>query len=189
MTELRLYEKYKTEVLPELKKELGAGNVMELPSIKKVVINSGVGNFADSKEALALFEEELTLIAGQKPSERKARLSVASFKIKQGDLVGYAITLRGAKMWAFLDKLISLVLPRVRDFSGLNPNSFDRDGNYTVGIEEHTIFPEVNPNTTKGIRGMQVTVVTNSGDVDKSRKLLSLIGLPFRESSETRENR
>jgi len=181
MAELRMFEKYKKEVAPALVKEFKLGSVMEVPTVKKVVVNSGVGNFADNKEALALFEEELSQIAGQKPSERKAKKSIAGFKLRQGEIAGYSVTLRGHKMWAFLDKFVSLVLPRVRDFSGLDPKAFDQAGNYSIGVEEHTIFPEVNPNTTKGIRGLQVTIVTNSGDVDKSKKLLSLMGLPFKK--------
>lgn len=174
-----MQEKYKKEVIPALKKELGVTNVMELPSIKKVSVNAGVGNFSENKEGRELFEQEMIAILGQKPAERKAKKSIAGFKVRQGDLVGYAATLRGAKMWAFLDKFVNLVLPRVRDFNGLNPDAFDKQGNYSIGVEEHTIFPEVNPNVTKGIRGLQITLVMNSGDIDKSRKLLSLMGLPF----------
>lgn len=181
MDEVRLYKKFKEEVVPALMKELDIKNVMGVPSIEKIVINSGVGDFKDSKEALAVFEEELSNIAGQKVSERKARKSEAGFKIRKGEVVGYSVTLRGSRMWAFLDKFINIVLPRVRDFNGLSTTAFDKAGNYSVGIKEHTIFPEVNPNTTKGIRSLQVVIVTNSGDMEKSRKLLELVGLPFKK--------
>lgn len=179
--ENRLYTQYKEKVIPALKTELALNNIMQVPSIKKVIVNAGVGPFKDNKEALESFAEELANIAGQKPSERKAKKSIAGFKIRQGDVVGYAVTLRGAKMWYFLDKLINIVLPRVRDFNGLSTRSFDKSGNYSFGINEHTIFPEVNPNTTKGIRDLQITVVTSADDREKSMKLLEGIGLPFRK--------
>lgn len=181
LEEQRLYKKYKEEVVPAIIKELELDNVMEVPSIKKIVINAGIGEFKDNKEAVALFEKELGDIAGQKPTERKSRLSIAGFKVRKNDVVGLAVTLRGPKMWSFLDKFINIVLPRVRDFNGLNDKSFDENGNYSVGIKEHTIFPEVNPNTTKGIRSLQVVIVTNSGDMNMSKKLLSMVGLPFRK--------
>ena len=184
---MRLKEKYKTEVVPALQKELNLSNVMEVPSIKKIVINAGVGGFKDSKEGIATFEDELSVIAGQKPSPRKARKSEAGFKIRQGDVVGYAATLRGARMWAFLDKLISIVLPRVRDFNGLSKKSFDKAGNYSMGVTEHTIFPEVNQNTIKGIRHLQITIVTDAENKEDSEKLLNLIGLPF-EKDKNKKN-
>ncbi len=179
MQEQRMHKKYKEEVVPALMKELELSNVMEVPSIEKIVINAGIGPFKDNKEAVASFEQELSDIAGQKPSPRKARLSEAGFKIRKNEVVGLAVTLRGPRMWAFLDKFINIVLPRVRDFNGLSGSSFDENGNYSIGIKEHTIFPEVNPNTTKGIRSLQVVVVSNSGDKEKSKKLLSMVGLPF----------
>ncbi len=174
-----LQEKYKNEAIPALMKELNLSNIMEVPAIKKVVINAGVGNFKDSKEALEYFREELSQIAGQRPSGRKIKKSESGFKARQGDMVGYAVTLRGQHMWAFLEKLINIVLPRVRDFRGLSKKAFDQSGNYSLGLSEHTIFPEVNPNTTKGIRHLQVTIVTNAKDKEKSEKLLSLMGVPF----------
>lgn len=184
LSNMRLQEKYRKEVIPALQKELGLSNVMEVPKIKKVIINAGIGPFRESKEAVATFEQELAAIAGQKPNERRARKSEAGFKIRQNDVVGYAVTLRGARMWAFLDKLINVVLPRVRDFRGLSRTSFDKDGNYSIGVKEHTIFPEVNANTTKGIRTMQVVIVTDAKDKEKSEKLLSLIGFPFTKVEE-----
>lgn len=177
----RLYEEYKKKVVPALKKELGLKSVMEVPTVRKIVINSGIGGFKDNADAVTSFIEELTLLAGQRPSVRKARLSEAGFKIRKGDVVGVSVTLRGHRMWAFLDKLISIVLPRVRDFKGLDLTAFDSSGNYSVGLTEHTIFPEVNPNTVRGIRGLQVTVVTSTNDVEKSEVLLTALGMPFKK--------
>ena len=181
---MRLQEKYKKEVVPVLQKELNLSNVMEVPKIKKIIVNAGTGPFRENKEAVRVFREELAALVGQKPSERRARKSEAGFKIRQNDVVGYAATLRGPRMWAFLDKLISIVLPRVRDFRGLSRTSFDKEGNYSMGVTEHTIFPEVNQNTTKGIRHLQIVIVTDAGDKVKSEKLLSLIGLPFTKVEE-----
>ena len=179
----RLKEKYIKEVTPALMKELSLGNVMEVPKIQKVVVSSGIGAFRENKDAVAAFEEELSFLTGQKPSERKARQAEAGFKIRKGDKIGYTTTLRGSRMWAFLDKFINIVLPRVRDFNGLSIRSFDGNGNFSVGLDEHTIFPEVNPNTTKGIRGLQVTIVTNTNDNEKSKALLSSIGVPFEKGT------
>ena len=181
--ENRLYKKYKDEVARQLKTELKLSNIMEVPRIMKVSINTGIGAFRDNREALELFVQELTDIAGQKPFPRKARLSEAGFKVRKGDVIGYAVTLRGDKMWAFLDKLINVVLPRVRDFRGLGTESFDENGNYSLGIREHVIFPEVNPNAVKGIRGLQLTVVTTASDKRKNLALLEKLGFPFRKES------
>ena len=182
-----LQQKYRSEVIPALMKELGLVNIMEVPAIKKVVVNAGVGNFKDSKEALDYFKTEFAQITGQKPSERSIKKSESGFKVRQGDMVGYTVTLRGLRMWAFLEKLVNIVLPRVRDFRGLSKGSFDQSGNYSIGISEHTIFPEVNPNTTKGTRHLQVTIVTNANDKAKSEKLLNLIGLPFTKAEDNQE--
>lgn len=176
----RLFEKYKKELAPKVLKEFELSNIMQVPRITKISINSGVGSFRDNKAAIESFVDDLANIAGQKPFPRKARLSEAGFKVRQGDTVGYSVTLRGIRMWAFLDKLINVALPRVRDFRGLNENAFDHAGNYSLGIKEHVIFPEVNPNTTHSIRSMQVTVVTNSNNKDINKFLLKELGLPFR---------
>lgn len=175
----RLYESYKKEIAARLVKELELENVMEVPSIKKVTVNAGIGEIRENKEAMETFLDELKSITGQRPSERRSRKSIAGFKVRANDVVGYAVTLRGERMWAFIDKLISIVLPRVRDFRGLSKTSFDKEGNYSFGITEHTIFPEVNPNVTKGIRHLQITVVTSAKDPKQSEKLLSLMGFPF----------
>ena len=180
----RLKEEYQNKIIAEIKKEFNLSNVMEVPRITKVSVNSGIGPFRENREAVQFFAEELSDIAGQKVFERKARKSEAGFKIKQNDTVAYAVTLRGDRMWAFLDKLINVAFPRIRDFRGFSPNSFDENGNYSVGIREHVIFPEVNPNTTKGIRSLQVTVVFNGKDIDQNRFLLKKLNFPFSEVSE-----
>lgn len=177
----RLKETYNKEILPKMIKELGLENAMAVPRIEKISINAGIGPFRDNKEAVETFIGELSDLAGQKVFPRKARKSEAGFKIRKNDIVGFAVTLRGDKMWAFLDKLISIALPRVRDFRGLNDASFDENGNYSLGIREHVIFPEVNPNTTKGIRSMQVTIVFNTNDEEHNRYLLKGLGMPFRK--------
>lgn len=180
----RLYEKYKKEIAISAVKDLELGNIMEVPRIKKVSVNSGIGSFRENKDAVESFVTDLTLLTGQKPSQRKARLSEAGFKIKQGDVVGYTVTLRGERMWSFIDKLVNVAIPRVRDFRGLSTESFDNDGNYSMGIKEHVIFPEVNPNTTKGIRSLQVTIVFDSNEKDRNRYVLEKLGFPFREDKE-----
>lgn len=179
----RLKEKYTKEIVSKIKKDFNLSNVMEVPRLLKVSVNSGVGNFRDNKEAFETFSQELTEIAGQKIFQRKARMSEAGFKMKKGDIVGLAVTLRGERMWAFIDKLNSVVLPRVRDFRGISVESFDQDGNYSLGIKEHTIFPEVNANTTKGIRGLQITVVMSSSDTKMNREVLTQLGFPFRKDT------
>lgn len=175
----RLKEKYKKQICPKLMKDFHFKNVMQVPCVSKVSINAGIGGFRDNKEAVESFLLDLSLLSGQKPYPRKARLSEAGFKIRKGDTVGYSVNLRGERMWAFVDKLINVALPRVRDFKGLNPAAFDLKGNYSLGIAEHVIFPEVNPNTTKGIRHMQVTFVMSSKNKDANRALLKELGIPF----------
>lgn len=177
----RLKERYTKEIAPKLMKELQLSNVMEVPRIMKISVNAGIGPFRDNRDALDAFLEELTNIVCQKPYPRPARMSEAGFKIKKGDIVGYAVTLRGDKMWAFLDKLINIVLPRVRDFRGLSDTSFDELGNYSLGIREHVIFPEVNANSTKGMRSLQVTIVMNNHNVDRNKVLLKEVGVPFKK--------
>lgn len=176
-----MYEKYKNEIVTPLSKEYKLSNVMEVPKLEKISINAGIGSFRDNREAVDTFVRELTEFSGQKPFPRKARLSISSFKIRQNDVVGYAVTLRGDKMWSFLDKLVNVALPRVRDFRGVNEKAFDKNGNYSLGIKEHVIFPEVNANTTKGIRSLQMTMVFNSKNIDLNRALLSKLGMPFRK--------
>ncbi|HSX39479.1 MAG TPA: 50S ribosomal protein L5 [Candidatus Saccharimonadales bacterium] len=175
----RLHEKYLKELAPKLKSDLGLKNVMQVPRLKKISINTGIGAIKDNKDLLESFTDELTELTGQKPYIRKARVSEAGFKIKKGDIVGLTVTLRSERMWAFLDKFINIVLPRVRDFRGLSTTSFDNSGNYSTGIREHVIFPEINPNVVKSIRSLQVTIVTSSNDVDRNRALFAALGMPF----------
>jgi len=177
----RLKDQYNKIVAPKIVKEFKLENVMEVPKIIKVAINSGIGPFRENKEAVESFAEELSNIAGQKACPRKVKKSEAGFKIKQGDTVGYAVTLRGERMWAFLDKLINIAFPRIRDFRGFSDSSFDQDGNYSIGIKEHIIFPEVNPNTTKGIRNLQITIVFDKKEVEKNKYLLKEFSFPFSE--------
>lgn len=176
-----LYTLYKEKAVKDLTKELGVENVMEVPAVKKVVVNAGIGGYKDSREAVDSFVAEMAALTGQKPSPRKARLSEAGFKIRKGDVVAYTVTLRGASMWAFLEKFINVVLPRTRGFWGLNQDSFDGKGNYSVGVREHTVFPEVNPNAVKGIRSLQITVGTNAGDDKRALSLLKSLGFPFKK--------
>lgn len=175
----RLKEKYVNEVAKKLKNDFKLKSVMEVPSIKKIVVNVGIGSFRENREAVESFENDLANLLGQKPYPRKARLSIAGFKIRKGDVVGYSATLRGKRMWAFLDKLINAAIPRIRDFKGLSRSSFDESGNYSLGITEHIIFPEVNPNTVKGIRSMQLTIVSSSNDKRLNEALLEQLGVPF----------
>jgi large subunit ribosomal protein L5 len=177
----RLKEKYNKTILPNLVKEFKLANVMQAPHIKKVVVNAGIGPFRDNREATESFVADLAALTGQKPSPRIARLSIAGFKVRQGDTVGYTVTLRGERMWAFLDKFVNIALPQVRDFRGLSEDAFDANGNYSVGIREHVIFPEVNPNATKGIRSLQATIVIDSKNIEANRSMLKAIGVPFRK--------
>jgi large subunit ribosomal protein L5 len=181
---LGLKEKYLKEVAPQIKEEHQLKSVMEVPRLKKIVVNAGIGEFRENREAVESFVNDLSLLLGQRPYPRKARLSESGFKIKKGDVVGYSATLRGDLMWAFLEKLINVAIPRIRDFSGLDDSSFDQSGNYSLGIAEHIIFPEVNANTTKGIRSLQITIVSSSNDLELNKILLNKLGMPFKKANE-----
>jgi large subunit ribosomal protein L5 len=176
--EPRLKHKYEKEIVPQMSAEFGIKNVMAVPKITKIVVNTGIGNIAKDKEALNLIRKDLSDITGQQPSIRNAKISVSSFNLRRGMPVGLKVTLRGNKMYSFLDKLISVVLPRLRDFRGVSLNSFDKNGNYSVGIHEHIVFPEIDFSKTSP-RGLEVTIVTNVNDKEQSRRLLELIGMPF----------
>jgi large subunit ribosomal protein L5 len=175
----RLKEVYFNTIKKDLIKELNLANIMQVPSLEKIVINSGVGAFRDNKDALDSFYNEITSISGQKPTFRRSRISEAGFKVRKNDLVGITTTLRGERMWDFLEKFISVSLPRVRDFRGVSVKAFDKLGNYSIGIKEHIIFPEVDPNKTKGIRSMQITLVFKNGNPVNSMYLLKKLGMPF----------
>jgi large subunit ribosomal protein L5 len=177
----RLKIKYQKEITPALKKELDLKNVQSVPRVQKVVINSGIGDMIKNKEAQEDFKKELSIITGQNPAVRDAKVSVASFAVRRGMPVGLTVTLRGNRMYSFLDRLFSIVLPRLRDFRGVSGKSFDKHGNYTLGVKEHNVFPEIDMSKTQP-RGLEVTIVTSTKDTEKARRLLSLLGMPFEKN-------
>jgi len=177
----RLKERYQEELVPELMKSLDLKNVMQVPRVEKVVVNIGVGEAIDNAKALDAAVSDLGIITGQKPIVTKAKKSIANFKLRKGLSIGAKVTLRGYRMWAFLDRLMNIALPRVRDFRGVSPNSFDGRGNYTLGLREQLIFPEINYDQIDKIRGFEVSVVTSASDDDQGRQLLQLLGMPFRK--------
>ena len=174
-------ERYIKEVSPALMKALGLSNVMQIPRIKKVVINIGMGEAMENPKALDAAVQDLSAITGQKPVITKARKSIANFKLREGRAIGTAVTLRGEKMWAFLDRLMNIVLPRVRDFRGVSAESFDGRGNYTLGLREQIIFPEIEYDKVDKVRGMEITIVTTAPSDDQAAALLQLLGMPFRK--------
>jgi large subunit ribosomal protein L5 len=175
----RLKARYETELREQLKEELGLRSIMEVPRITKITLNMGVGEAKTDAKQLDAAIEELTTIAGQRAQIRKARKSIASFKLREGMPVGARVTLRGARMWEFLDRLISIALPRIRDFRGLNPDSFDGRGNYSLGIREQIIFPEIDYDSIGQIRGLDVAITTTARTDDEARALLRGLGLPL----------
>ncbi|MBW6466820.1 MAG: 50S ribosomal protein L5 [Brevefilum sp.] len=177
----RLKQIYKEEIAPALMEELSIQNVMEIPTIEKIVVNIGVGDALDNPKALDEAVRDLTTITGQRPVVTKAKKSIANFKLREGRLIGAKVTLRGDRMWAFLDRLVNVALPRVRDFRGISPDAFDGRGNYTLGIQEQLIFPEVNYDDVTILRGMEVSIVTTAENDDQARALLTRIGMPFRK--------
>lgn len=176
----RLLVRYRERVVPALMKEFGHGNLMEVPRIEKVVVNIGVGEAVAEAKALDGAVEDLRQITGQKPIITRARRSIAAFKLREGMPIGAKVTLRGARMWHFLDRLTNLALPRVRDFRGVSPYAFDGRGNYTLGLREQLIWPEIDYDKVDRVRGMEVTVVTTAGTDEEGRRLLELLGMPFR---------
>ena len=175
----RLKEQYETEIRPRLKDELGLSSIMQVPRIEKITLNMGVGEAKTDAKQLDAAMDELTIIAGQRPQIRKARKSVAQFKIREGMPIGAKVTLRGARMYEFLDRLVSIALPRIRDFRGLNPASFDGRGNYSLGVREQLIFPEINYDDIQQVRGLDVTITTSAETDEQARALLQAFGLPF----------
>ncbi|MBV8258920.1 MAG: 50S ribosomal protein L5 [Actinobacteria bacterium] len=175
----RLKDLYDNELRARLKDELGLDSVMQVPRIQKVTLNMGVGEAKTDAKQLDSAIEELTIIAGQRAQVRRARKSIAQFKVREGMPVGARVTLRGARMYEFLDRLISIALPRIRDFRGLNPNSFDGRGNYSMGLREQIIFPEINYDDIQQVRGLDVTITTSAQTDEQARALLQAIGLPF----------
>ncbi len=175
----RLQEKYNKQVAPAMMEKFGYKNIMEIPKIDKIVINMGVGNAKDNPKGLERAVEEMEIISGQKPVTTKARKSVANFKLREGMAIGAKVTLRSDKMYYFLDKLVSVSLPRVRDFRGVNPNAFDGRGNYSLGLKEQIIFPEIEYDKIDQVRGMDVIFVTTAKTDEEARELLKLLGMPF----------
>jgi len=174
-----LYERYKNEIVPALRKSFDFRNIMQVPRIEKVVVNIGMGEALDNPKALEAAVSDLTIITGQKPVTNKARKSIANFKLREGRLIGTKVTLRGERMWSFLDRLMNTALPRVRDFRGVSPNAFDGRGNYTLGLRDQLIFPEIEYDKIDKLRGMEVTIVTTAKTDDQARALLQMLGMPF----------
>jgi large subunit ribosomal protein L5 len=181
--EPRLKTLYEREIRPRLKDELGVSSVMQVPRLRKITLNMGVGEAKTEAKALDGAIEELTTIAGQRAHVRRARKSIASFKLREGMAVGARVTLRGARMWEFLDRLVSIALPRIRDFRGLNPGSFDGRGNFSLGIREQIIFPEIDYDSIAGIRGLDVAITTSAADDEQGLALLRALGMPFAQQS------
>ncbi|HEY3541165.1 MAG TPA: 50S ribosomal protein L5 [Gaiellaceae bacterium] len=183
----RLKDQYENEIRARLKDELGLSSIMQVPRITKITLNMGVGEAKNDAKQLDSAIEELTVIAGQRAQVRKARKSIAQFKIREGMSIGAKVTLRGARMYEFLDRLISIALPRIRDFRGLNPGSFDGRGNYSLGVREQIIFPEINYDDIQQVRGLDVTITTTAETDDHARALLRALGLPFSGDGDRRD--
>lgn len=178
---MRMHEKYSSEVVPALQKEFGYPNVMAVPRVVKVVINMGLGETIQNPKSLENAVGDLTKIAGQKPVVTKAKKSIATFKLRQGMNIGTMVTLRGRRMYEFLDRFMNLALPRIRDFRGVSAKSFDGRGNYSIGIKEQLIFPEIEYDKVDKVRGMDITIVTTARTDEEARALLRKLGMPFRE--------
>jgi large subunit ribosomal protein L5 len=176
----RLQDQYKKEIVPRLKEMFGYRNVMRVPKLSKVVVNMGLGDAIENAKVIETAAEEIAIITGQKPVVTKARKSIANFKLREGVPIGVMVTLRRDRMYVFLDKLIAIALPRVRDFKGVSPKGFDGRGNYTLGIKEQIMFPEVNYDKIDKIRGMNITIVTTARTDEEGLELLRLMGMPFR---------
>lgn len=179
----RMQERYQNEVVPALQKAFNYRNVMEVPRIQKVVVNIGLGEAMGNPKALEAAVADLTTITGQKPVLNKARKSIANFKLREGVVIGTKVTLRGNRMWAFLDRLMNIALPRVRDFRGVSPDAFDGRGNYTLGLRDQLIFPEIEYDKIDKLRGMEITIVTTAGNDEHSREMLRYLGMPFRKEA------
>jgi large subunit ribosomal protein L5 len=174
-------DRYQQEIVPALMKSLNMDNIMEVPRIVKVVVNIGVGEALDNAKALDAAVGDMTQITGQKPIVTKARKSIANFKLREGRAIGVKVTLRGDRMWAFLDRLMNIALPRVRDFRGVSSDSFDGRGNYTLGLREQLVFPEIEYDKIDKLRGLEITIVTTARNDQEGRQLLSMLGMPFKK--------
>jgi large subunit ribosomal protein L5 len=184
MIKQRLQDKFEKEVVPAMVKEFGIKNKIAVPTVTKIAVNMGVGNAAKNAQGLENLKKDFATIAGQAPSIRNARVSIASFSLRAGMPVGLSATLRGSKMYAFMDRLFSVTLPRLRDFRGISDKSFDKSGNYTLGLIEHTVFPEIDTTKSAAAHGLEITIVIENGDPEKSKKLLELLGCPFEKKEE-----
>ncbi len=183
MSAPRLKVQYKEEIAAKLQSELGLDNPMQIPVLDKIVVNMGVGEGVNDKKSVTSASEELSLITGQKPKVNQARKSIAGFKLREGVPVGVSVTLRGARMWEFFDRLLAVAIPRIRDFRGLNPKSFDGRGNYTFGVTEQLIFPEIDFDSVTATRGMDITICTTATNNEDAKALLEAFGFPFRKNT------
>jgi large subunit ribosomal protein L5 len=174
-----LKEQYRDEIVPTLQEEFGYSSVMEVPGLTKIVVNVGLGEALDNAKAIEFATNDITAITGQRPVVTRARKSIAGFKLREGRAIGIKVTLRGERMWSFLTRLIHVALPRTRDFQGVSPDSFDGRGNYTLGLREQLIFPEINYDKIDKVRGMEVTIVTTAQTDEEGRRLLEMLGMPF----------
>ncbi|MCS7221642.1 MAG: 50S ribosomal protein L5 [Anaerolineae bacterium] len=175
-----LKERYRNEVVPQLRERFGYRNIMQVPKITKIVINVGLGEALQNPKALDNAVRDIATITGQKPIITRAKKSIAAFKLREGNPIGVKVTLRGDRMWSFLDRLCNIALPRTRDFRGVSPDSFDGRGNYTLGLREQLVWPEISYDTVDKVRGMEVTIVTTAKTDEEARELLRLLGMPFR---------
>lgn len=182
----RLKDLYLEQIVPALRKELGYENVMQVPRLEKIVVNVGLGEALQNAKALDAAVEDITIITGQRPIVTRARKSIASFKLREGNPIGVKVTLRGDRMWNFLDRLCNVALPRQRDFRGISPDSFDGRGNYSLGLREQLVFPEIDYDKIDKIRGMEITIVTTAGTDEEGFQLLRHLGMPFRGLHESR---
>ena len=180
--DVRLKARYKAEVVPALQKEFNFANVMQIPTLTKIVVNMGVGEAARDSKLIEGAIRDLTIITGQKPLVNRAKKSIAQFKLREGQPIGAHVTLRNDRMWEFMDRLLSISLPRIRDFRGLSPKQFDGKGNYTFGLTEQVVFPEIEQDQVDRPRGMDITIVTTATNDDEGRALLKLLGFPFKEA-------
>ena len=179
----RMQERYQQEVVPALQNAFNYRNVMEIPHIQKVVVNIGLGEAMGNSKALDAATTDMTTITGQKPIQTKARKSIANFKLREGVIIGVKVTLRGDRMWAFIDRLVNVALPRVRDFRGVSPDAFDGRGNYTLGLRDQLIFPEIEYDKIDKLRGMEITIVTTAKNDEHARAMLKFLGMPFRKEA------
>jgi large subunit ribosomal protein L5 len=180
--DVRLKSRYRSEIAPALKTQFGFKNPMQIPTLVKIVVNMGVGDAARDSKLIEGAVRDLTIITGQKPQVTKSRKSIAQFKLREGQPIGAHVTIRGDRMWEFADRLLSISLPRIRDFRGLSPKQFDGKGNYTFGLTEQVVFPEIEQDTVDRPRGMDITIVTTAKNDDEGRALLKALGFPFREA-------